>query len=44
MKTLCIALSCKEKVERHPSNFGTGFCVKCQKKYDWNVYENILKP
>ena len=40
-KFMCMALLCDNKVERHPTNFGTGFCVSCQKQHDINFSEAL---
>ena len=36
---LCMAIDCKNIVVRHPYNFETGFCKKCEKEYNKNILE-----
>lgn len=41
-KFLCLSMECTNKVERHPFNFDTGFCKKCQNELNKVILENIL--
>lgn len=41
-KFICMALECSEQVERHPFNFETGFCPKCEEERNEIILSQIL--
>ena len=43
MKTMCMALECRNEIERHPYNFDDGFCPTCKALKNGNLLEHLKK-